>query len=341
MIVSHENPVYVIDEEKYCRFDQRNTVFGRIYSDSESLFYNKDMYDNVESIVEKNQKGYGRLDFARAFGSWAVYNHFHEAFAWNWKDGMNATTGIPKLGKYKVDDPIKMSEYIKETAVLFGAIKAGIAPLNHKWIYSYDYDGKVINIPEKYRYSIVFLIPMDMQAIKNSPDYTAGLATGRGYSMMAFVGSCLAETIRNLGYDAISMGNDTALSIPLAIDAGLGELGRNGLLITPEYGSCVRIGKIFTNLPLAEDKPIQFGMQKMCMSCMKCAETCEVEAISKEREMTFETVTVSNNKHIKRWPVNHDKCYSFWVENGGECSTCIASCPMFERGLLKSRKSSE
>jgi len=46
------------------------------------------------------------------------------------------------------------------------------------------------------------------------------------------------------------MCNDTALSIPLAIDAGLGELGRNGLLITAEYGYCIRLCKIFTNLPL-------------------------------------------------------------------------------------------
>ena len=72
--------------------------------------------------------------------------------------------------------------------------------------------------------------------------------------------SILAEFIRILGYKAIPMGNDTSLSIPLAIDAGLGELGRHGLLITPEYGPCVRLCKVFTDLPLEPDKPIQFGV---------------------------------------------------------------------------------
>ena len=94
---------------------------------------------------------------------------------------------------------------------------------------------------------------MDAQAIVSSPAFRAGVATGVGYSRMAYAISCLAEFIRHLGYAAIPMGNDTALSIPLAVDSGLGELGRNGLLVTPQYGPCVRICKVFTDLPLATD----------------------------------------------------------------------------------------
>jgi len=66
---------------------------------------------------------------------------------------------------------------------------------------------------------------------------------------MAFVATSLAEFIRLLGHDAIPAGNDMALSIPLAVDAGLGELGRNGLLITKEFGPRLRLCKVFTNLP--------------------------------------------------------------------------------------------
>ena len=49
-------------------------------------------------------------------------------------------------------------------------------------------------------------------------------------------------------------------SIPIAIDAGLGELGRNGLLVTPKYGPRVRLAKILTNMPLVPDSPIRFGV---------------------------------------------------------------------------------
>ncbi len=331
MTVENISLPYEIDMGVFKRFDQRKTVFGRIYEDENALFYGKDMYDNVEIITGENKKGYGRLDFARAYGSWAVYNHFAEAFGWDWKSGSNATTGIPKVSGYKVDNPEYMSEYIKETAKMFGAYAAGISILDRKWVYSHNYDGIEISIPEEFRFSIVFLIKMEIESLRNSPDFTACLTTGKGYSMMAFVGACLSETIRNLGYRAISMGNDTALSIPLAVDAGLGELGRNGLLITPDLGSSVRIGKIFTDMPLYPDKPVNFGVKNTCRNCMKCAKECEVDAISKEIDPIFETVTVSNNEGIKRWPVNHDKCYSFWVENGGECSTCISVCPFANR----------
>jgi epoxyqueuosine reductase QueG len=123
------------------------------------------------------------------------------------------------------------------------------------------------------------------------------------------------------------MGNDTALSVPLAIDAGLGELGRNGLLITPEYGACVRLCKIFTDLPLEADRPVEFGLAEICQRCRKCAEACEVEAISSAAEPSYEIACKSNNRGIRRWAVNADKCYSFWVRNGASCSTCIAVCP--------------
>jgi epoxyqueuosine reductase QueG len=123
------------------------------------------------------------------------------------------------------------------------------------------------------------------------------------------------------------MGNDTALSIPLAIDAGLGELGRIGLLVTPEYGPCVRLCKVFTDMPLEPDAPGSFGLAETCRRCRRCAEACEVEAISRDGDPSFKIVCPSNNPGIKRWAVDQDRCYSFWIENSQDCSTCIAACP--------------
>ena len=238
---------------------------------------------------------------------------------------------MAQLGPHRVTDRAQMSETIKETAQMYGANLVGIASLDRRWVYSQDMRGQPIELPPAFQYAIVIAVAMDALAIETSPAYKAGSATGVGYSRMAFVIACLAEFVRNLGYRAIPMGNDTALSIPLAVDAGLGELGRNGLLVTPQYGPCVRLCKVFTDLPLAPDQPAAFGLAETCRRCYRCAEACEVEAISFDPEPSYRTVSPSNNLGIERWAVDHDKCYGFWIENGASCSTCIAACPFMQR----------
>jgi ferredoxin len=320
---------YIIDKKILKRFSQRENVFGRKLYDKKSDFYKKGMYDNAAKIISSGKKGYSHLDFARIMGSWTVYDYFHGAFSWDKLTDANSVMEKPALDKFVVKDFKKMSKEIKRTAKYFGAFQVGITLVNDKWIYSKDMDNNIVKIPKGCKYAIVMIVKMDGSMIKTSPAYPACIATGLAYSHMAFLVSCMAEFIRNLGYKAIPMGNDTALSIPLAIDAGLGELGRNGLLITPEYGPCVRICKVFTDLPLKIDEPLNFGVTNFCKKCKKCADACEANAIQTVKEPSFQTMCPSNRQGVLRWAVNQDKCYNFWIENGGECSNCIAVCPFF------------
>jgi epoxyqueuosine reductase len=168
-------------------------------------------------------------------------------------------------------------------------------------------------------------IEMDEAEIKQSPACPASAASAIAYSKMAFTASSLAEFIRNLGYTAIPDGNDSSLSIPLAVDAGLGQLGRNGLLITPEFGPRVRLCKVFTDLPLEPDKPIDF-VTDFCRRCRLCADACELSAISTQPEPNWESACGSNNPGALKWYVDSEKCYEFWCDNGTDCSTCISVC---------------
>jgi epoxyqueuosine reductase QueG len=106
---------------------------------------------------------------------------------------------------------------------------------------------------------VAIAVEMDYETIALSPSSLEGAATGLGYSRMSSVGYSVATFIRALGYRAFANGNDVSLSIPYAIAAGLGELGRHGMLITPEYGPRVRLVKVFTELELKPDKPKTFG----------------------------------------------------------------------------------
>ena len=152
---------------------------------------------------------------------------------------------------------------------------------------------------------------------------------------MAALAASIAQFIRHLGYRAIPAGNGTALSIPMAVDAGLGHMGRNGLLITRDYGPCVRLCKVITDLPLAYDPPVEYGLMRTCEQCNRCAAACPGGAISHEPAPTFKVTCRSNNPGLKRWAVNAEKCYQFWVDNGADCSQCIAVCPFTQRAIKK------
>jgi len=320
-----EKPPYFIDQSKLRRFDSKNAVFDRVMGDSSWEGYIR-MYDEkVFGRIAEGKSGYSRVDFALAYASWIVHDAFEGGFSWKKIKAYRAsvdTVGIDwTKTKYKVDDPCEMSTLIKRAARLFGASLVGVCKLNRDWVYA------DVDVPEKFENVIVMAVEMDADGIATSPAAPAAAATGVGYSKMAFMLAGVSEFIRNLGYEAIQCGNDTALSIPLGIDAGLGELGRNGLLITPQYGPRVRLCKVLTDLPLEPDEPIEFGAKDFCKKCKLCAEYCEARAISMNDEPSFEVTCRSNNPGALKWYVDVERCYLYWCENGTDCSTCIKVCP--------------
>ncbi len=137
---------------------------------------------------------------------------------------------------------------------------------------------------------------------------------------MAFTTLCLARYLAELGWRAIPSGNNLALSIPLAASAGLGELGRNGNLITQRYGPCVRLCKVFTDLPLAPDRPVDLGVQARCESCEECVTACPAGALDERRDASLPGAL---SHHL-----DADKCRSFWQQNGTGCSNCVAVCTL-------------
>ena len=240
-----------------------------------------------------------------------------------------------KSEKLPVSDPEEMSIKIKKVAKWFDADLAGICKLNMDWFYSrwgaHTFErygvheaGQPIELPEEYQYAIVMATEMDYENTKRAPAVSA--ATDLAYSKMAWMASSVAQYIRELGYKAIPLGNEMALSIPVGIDAGLGELGRNGLLVTEEFGPRVRICKVVTSLPLVPDKPIDIGVQDFCEKCERCVEACPGRAI-KGGDRTDKAWNISNNEGVLKWPVDGEKCLSFWAKNGTWCAVCIRVCP--------------
>ncbi|KAA3662007.1 MAG: reductive dehalogenase [Chloroflexi bacterium] len=186
-------------------------------------------------------------------------------------------------------------------------------------------DG-TLAIPETMQNVIVLAFEMDYDSIESTPTVQGDIGTMDGYSKMAITAGSLAQFIRRLGYNAIPCGNNTGVSVPQAVEAGLGEGGRNGILITPKYGPRVRLSKVITDLPMAFDKPIKFGVKEFCEVCKKCAQECPTQAIQ-YGEQTKEAATISTNPGVMKWSVNPEDCYIGWTANGSGCGMCIKTCP--------------
>jgi len=316
------------------RFDQRNHVFSRTMWDT-------DYQQQIAAVTQRPRRDTpAEMQEGAALVAGAIYTdatagslvagyggydgHLQGAKGlYNWDDPVSPQ-------QYPVLDPAAMSEQIKAVARFYGADLVGICKLDQRWVYSHYFDmetGAYGKLEVPYQYAIVMGLEMDFAQIRKSPGFGASAATAVRYSKMAEVAPKLAKYIRMLGYPAVPAGNDTAQSIPLAIDAGLGELGRLGLLLTPEFGARQRLCKVLTDLPLVPDQPIDFGMQRFCETCLACAHACPVQAIPKGERGT-ERTSISNRPGLKRWHVNVGNCLLFWLSQAGvDCSNCIAACP--------------
>jgi reductive dehalogenase len=251
--------------------------------------------------------------------------------------------GLPwKPERISVDDPSLISEIIKDAALFLGASLVGITELNRDWVYHPGwerYGHKEINldelIPSSIKYAVVMAIETNYDYVRYAPTAKASAAAGLGYSKMAFLAPSLAKFIASLGYQAFACGNDTALSIPLAVDAGLGQLARFGAIITPEFGPRVRLCKVLTDLPLKPTAPVDFGVTEFCDVCQKCAEYCPPQAIWYGKR-TPKARTFSTNPGLLKWPLDGEKCFRFWYQNGAktdkgmyhiDCYQCVNVCP--------------
>jgi len=309
---------------------EADTIFARVQYDPEYEFYKKTEFSGAEFMISKGIPGYGRFEHELSVAAWELYDSRHSIE----RPGIGLDSDADTIGKKIVTNPVELTHMVKKASLFFGAELVGIADLNRVWLYTHDRKGEPYDIPKSYAYAVVMAIEMDYDAIATSPTFTSAAATGLGYSKMAFIEAELASFIRRMGYSVKTCGNEVGLSVPMAIDAGLGQYGRHGLLITKQYGPRVRIAKVLTDMPLIPDSPdYNFckAAVRFCETCEKCAHMCPSQSIPYGKERTWAGKTKSNNPGIKKWYTNVETCYGFWVENGSECSNCIRSCPYNKR----------
>ena len=231
------------------------------------------------------------------------------------KEMKNPPTEIQKA-------PPEFWDEIVETAKSFGINLIGFAPTDDNLIFEKDYVGDIESL---YENSIVLGMEMDYDAINCAPEPPAGLESLRVYAELGEATNKLADFIRSEGYRAIACHplGGPILYPAMAVKANLGEIGRQGLLITKEFGPRQRLSLITVNAgPLPQKKVETFGISDFCKKCKRCLNLCPVNAIMEEP-------IVKENGTITR--IDSDKCFEYFYKTTG-CSVCIEKCPFHKMG---------
>ncbi|MEJ2216681.1 MAG: reductive dehalogenase domain-containing protein [Gemmatimonadota bacterium] len=217
---------------------------------------------------------------------------------------------------------------LKGLAHSLGAVAAGCAAVDPAFVYTHkgrldeDY-GRPVTLDHPS--ALVFLVEMAYDAMRRAPEAPVIRESARQYYRAAVIGKTIAAVLHQLGYAAkphYDAHYDVILP-PLAVRAGLGELGRNNLLVADRYGSRVRIGAVTTDFPLTRDAPVSLGVREFCRVCRKCADNCPPRALS-----DGEPVQV---RGVCKWPTRVEQCYGYWRHMGTDCGICMAGCPFSHR----------
>lgn len=234
-----------------------------------------------------------------------------------------------------VPDPAAMARKIKEVARFFGADVVGICHLDQAYVYSHRAGGRPeeglkpgdpIDLPHKYAICLGFEGNYDRFMANNSR--ITDIEYQMGDTRMMVPTFMLAAYIREMGYPARAHYHTRRELNPVAlgVNAGLGELGRHGLLIHEDYGPRLQLAAVTTDLPLTVDEPVDIGVEDFCRLCMKCARNCPSYSIS------FGDKVVING--VEKWAISVDSCYKSRMAGRGDwiaCLVCVCSCPYNKR----------
>ena len=342
-------------QDSYVRFNQKDHMGSQMVWDARVEAERDKLKVKQRQLTEKGRAGFEATAWGlnSAADSLLTLMDFSKnqadtrATAWQTKVEPSPT-GRPETS------PKEASQIVRKAAHLFGADQVGFAELDRRWVYSHYFDEETKKdypikfsdeagyeeysqpmrledgtrvIPKEMKYVVVMLHEWgkNLDGTEHAPSLlTEGLST-LAYARMAPTLLMLAEFIRGLGYQAIPAANDTALSIPLAVDAGLGQLGRHGLLINPKVGARCRISKILTDLPLEALGAVDSGITEFCNACLKCVPKCGTKAIT-TGDRSYEPLAKSNSPGVLTWKVDATKCMTFQNRVGTTCSTCVRRC---------------
>ncbi len=177
----------------------------------------------------------------------------------------------------------------------------------------------------KYSHAICLALEQDYDQTQSLPSLEAEYAHYGTYEIESAKADTLADVIRSRGYHAQihSPRDPSAAVIPMFVAAGLGQLGANGQLLSPHFGSRARLMMITTDAPVTYDEPVDYGIHGFCQKCQVCVNRCPGRALVRERVWWR---GAEKNKLI------YDRCRPVMAKYEG-CAVCMKVCPIQKFGM--------
>lgn len=313
------------------RVDERDTMFARAERKAGTAAY-EDYYgrnperrladDRLRAMPEHGTPGGAHYDEGLSGEAVAFFEGI-EAIE---PDREVAAAWAARLRE--ADDP---TETIRRMLLELGAVAAGFSPLEEGYVYTHkgrlddDY-GDAIRLDHPS--ACVFLVEMDLDAMRRAPKAPVLRESARQYYRGAEISKTVEAALQGAGFAAKAHydAHYDVILPALAVLAGLGELGRNNILIADRFGSRVRIGAVTTDAPVVHDRPRSLGAAHFCEICLKCADNCPSHALSKgDREDVL---------GVAKWPTQIERCYGYWRQVGTDCGICMACCPFSHQDNL-------
>jgi ferredoxin len=324
LVIPTGRPHRFHDDTPTGRIDERDIMFSRrllrpgterfddyyaMRPENRSL---DDAFRAQPGLLARGSKAYDPITFSAADANFETVKQFHP-----FVDGEPAGDRIEC-------DPADITRFLETWALKVGAVSAGVTELRDYHLYSHIGRGPDCGQPVElpHRFALALTVEMTKEMIDSAPLGPTIMESSQQYLSSGTMATQMAAFIRGLGYSARAHidGNYRVVCPLVARDAGLGEIGRMGLLMTPQLGPRVRIAVVTTDLPLVPDeRESDQTVMDFCRVCKKCARVCPSRSISFDDPVEIDGV--------RRWQIDQASCFTFWCTVGTDCARCVRACP--------------
>ena len=307
-----DTPTTYIDEARVARVPKRADMFARA------------QFGDMGKAIQDNAKG---GHYARKTAPSSAQRRALGAFVLLQDGPVNPAASRPS-------DPVRNADNIKGASYWLGIDAAGLSRCPEWTWYSHDALGDPIVPPHDQAISMIVDQGYETMEGASGDDWISVAQSMRAYLRFSLLGGVVAKHLRNLGYaaKAHSVMDGEVLQPPLLLLSGLGEVSRIGeVILNPFLGPRLKSGVVSTDMPMAHDRPIDFGLQNFCQNCNKCARECPSGAITAGPKLMF------NGYEI--WKSDSQKCatYRITTPGGAMCGRCMKTCPWNLEGLFAER----